>query len=739
MSTATAWLVAGAVWCGCLVAGPWWLAIAGTLLVWVAAGCSPRTRMALLVVGLVAVGSGSAGARMALLQTGPLETLAAEGGQARIVARAVSEPRPTATGAWQVLKVSEVDGAASRHRALLRTGDAGDAPEIGSIVSFTATARPLGHEDFDRHLRRLHLASEVQPVTALTVVAGPGRFIRSTTLVRERVRAAASHFLPGDHAALLSGLVTGDVTGMSEQVQESFLAAGLTHLVAVSGSNVALVVAGTIAMCALVRIGARGRRRACVLALVWFAVLVRGEPSVLRASVMALLVLGASALGRGHDARHTLAVAAALLLLIDPMLAGQLGFALSVLATAGVLVGGPLIAAHVPGPRPLRVLVGATVGAQLGVAPVLLTMEGGLPAGALPANLVAVPAAAVASAVGVCTAVVAQVSTAAAGWGAGLAWPALSVILWAGEVFAGVGSITPGSLASPAVGLVAVAVVARRRLPRLATGFVVVAVVVVVAGPLGGPPTVTALTLTALDVGQGDALLVEVPGAGGTAAARMLVDGGPDEVQAVRSLRARGIDHLDVVVVSHPHADHANGLPAVVAGVRTGAVMAGPQPPLELEDPAASAVAVEAVAAQRGIPVLRAGAGQQFRLGEATVQILGPPADGSVGAEPNDNSLVFRIDLGDQSLLLTGDAEVAAQTWLLRRPDLLRADVLKVPHHGGNTNAEGFIDAVGAHAAVIGVGADNDYGHPHPDVLADLGAIRVVRTDVHGTVSVTAE
>jgi competence protein ComEC len=98
---------------------------------------------------------------------------------------------------------------------------------------------------------------------------------------------------------------------------------------------------------------------------------------------------------------------------------------------------------------------------------------------------------------------------------------------------------------------------------------------------------------------------------------------------------------------------------------------------------------------------------------------------------------VLRVGDGEHSLLLTGDAEEAAQRRLLQRPDLLRVDVLKVPHHGGNTNAPGFIDAVGATTAVVGVGRDNDYGHPHPDVLDDLEGMRVLRTDVGGTVRVT--
>lgn len=739
MTTAAVWTAAAAFWMGCLVPGPWQLTVACLVVPLARRHDSPAVRLLVVVLALVATGSGAAGARLSLMSTGPLMARAETGGAANLEARVVTDAKPSIAGAWLVVRVSEVDGLRSGRRALMRIEDADSAPPLGAHVAFRATARPLGDEPFEQYLRRLHVAVEVHPAGELEVVRGPPAAVAATTTVRERVRAMASAYLPPDSAALLSGLVTGDTAGLSEPTADALRAAGLTHLVAVSGSNVALVLGGAIGLAAMTGLGARGRRRAAVLVLLWFVVLVRGEPSVLRASLMALLVLASAGLGRGRDARHVLGMATLMLLLIDPLLAGQLGFALSVLATAGVLVVGPLTADRVPGPAWLAPLIGATVGAQVAVAPVLISAEGGMSLGTLPANLVAVPAAALASAVGVIAALVAQAVPAAGAVIAVIAQPALTVILWAGRAFSVAPAITPGHLVSPMAAVLLFALVVRRRRPMVALTSLSIVVVISVAGPWGGPPAVTALTLTALDVGQGDALLVEVPASAGGAPARMLVDGGPDQGLALKLLRARGVRYLDAVVVSHPHADHTDGLPAVLARITTAALLVGPEPPAELEDPAASAVAVEAIAAQQAVPVTRVAAGQRFTLGRATVEILSPPADGSLGEEPNDNSVVLRVTHGDDSILLTGDAEEAAQLRLLQRPDLLRADVLKVPHHGGNTNAEGFIDAVGADTVVIGVGADNDYGHPHPDVLADLAGTKIFRTDTEGTVSVAAE
>jgi len=735
VSVAAAWAAVAALWLGCLWPGPWWLAVLGTALLGCGAAARPwpaGLRTALALTGLAVLGSGSVGGRAAVVDAGELAQLARTGGSARLEAVVVTEPRASLAGAWSLIRVDTIDGRRTRERALLRAGDLESTPRLGEAVELDATARPLERDGFDGYLRRLHAGTAVDQIAAPCVVAEAGWLLRSSTNVRARVRGAAGRWLPPDHAALLSGLVTGDTRGLSTPAEETLTAAGLSHLVAVSGSNVALVLAGVIGVAALCGIGARGRRRCAVAALLWFTMLVRWEPSVLRAGVMAAVVLLSQATGRGHDARHTLAVAALLLLLVDPLLAGQLGFALSVLATTGVLVLGPELARRVPGPRPLALLLGASAGAQVGVAPVLLGVEGAVPLASLPANLIAVPAAAVASAIGVVAALTAQLWEGAGAALAVLAWPALSVVLWAGQRFADGPQLTVAQLLSPVV-LAGCATVILRRRPRLAGLCVFVAVVAVAWPTLRPPAAVTALTLTALDVGQGDAVLVEVP-AVDAEPARMLVDGGPDPDAALRLLRGRGVRALDVVAVSHPHADHTGGLPEVVAGLAVGALVVGPGPPL----PDADASATATLAAARGsrVPIVQVAAGQTFRLGAAEVQVLSPPADGSLGAEANDNSLVLRVVSDGAALLLTGDAEAAAQQRLLARPDLLAADVLKVPHHGGATNVEGFLDAVGARDAVISVGADNDYGHPTPETVAALRGLRLHRTDLDGTVTI---
>lgn len=736
MTTGTAALLLAATWIGCLMGGPWPLVAAGPVAVLTATrrGIAAPVRLGLVAVALVATGAGLAGGRTGLMDSGPLARLAVSGGEAAVQATVVTDARATEFGAWTLVRVGSLDGGRTRARALLRLPGVDGAPEVGEVVAFRATGRPLTEDGFEGHIRRLHAGVALTPLDPVRVTQPAGAAWRMTNHVRSRVRSAADWGLPREEAALLTGLVIGDTSGQTSERQEQFRDAGLTHLVAVSGSNVALVLAGVLGGGAALGLGSRGRRLAGIAAVCWFVLLVRAEPSVVRAAVMAVLVLLAGLRGRGSDPLHVLAMAALLLLLADPFLSGQLGFALSVGATAGVLVFAPRLATRVPGPEPVRVLVGASLGAQLGVAPILLTLPEGVGLWSLPANLIAVPAAAIASVVGVAAALTAQVSTVAGGVVAMLARPALRTVIWAAETFAAGPRLTAGHLATPVAALLVFTLLSRRRAPRLAATALLLTVVAAVMPQLRTAGPVAVVTLTALDVGQGDALLVETPAGSGRAGARMLVDGGPEPGSALAAVRARGVRGLDAVALTHAHADHAGGLPAVVAAMPVAVLLVGPRP-LE-PDSAPSVAETYGLAARRGVRVLPVAAGMQFPLGGASVEVLSPPADGSVGTEPNDNSLVLRVEGSGGTALLTGDAEIAAQEWLLRDPGRLRADVLKVPHHGGDTNAPGFLRAVGARAAVLSVGGDNDYGHPDGDVLAELAGVALYRTDLHGAVRV---
>ena len=236
-------------------------------------------------------------------------------------------------------------------------------------------------------------------------------------------------------------------------------------------------------------------------------------------------------------------------------------------------------------------------------------------------------------------------------------------------------------------------------------------------------------TVVFFDVGWGDAALVRSPGG-----AEILIDGGPDPELVATKLASLGVRRIDLMVATHPHADHVAGLPAVLARFRVAAVIdpgcRGDSPYYDLFLSAVRSAAV---------PVRHPRAGAFLLVGDVRIHVLGPErCFRGTRSDPNNDSLVLRMDIGSSSVLFPGDAEVASQTELLRdATEELPALVLKVPHHGGATNVVGFFPALHSHLAVVSVGP-NRFGHPVASVLRDLAdqGMRIFRTDRSGDVTV---
>ncbi|MFH1331059.1 MAG: ComEC/Rec2 family competence protein [Actinomycetota bacterium] len=520
--------------------------------------------------------------------------------------------------------------------------------------------------------------------------------------LRRRVLSGVAGFADRPAAALLLGFLIGDTSSLPDADAEALRLAGLSHFVAVSGSNVALFLTAWWLASGPLGWGPRRRALLGLAGLAVFVVVTRWEPSVVRAATMAALVLGGRLAGRPVDGWTALGGSVALLLLISGDLAGDAGFQLSVAATAGVLAGGRLWQGRRP--RWAWTALGATVSAQAAVAPLLLIHFGSMPLFAPLANVVAAPLVAAATAAG------------GVGVVAG-ATPLTGVALLAAD---GVLAVARFGRDLPQLGWGGVALAGcaaglalRPRLRPLValSGMLAVAALTL---PFGGPPDRPEVVF--LDVGQGDAVLLRGP-----AGEVILVDGGPDPAVLRRALLGRGVRRIDLLVATHAHADHVAGLEGITEWAAVGRLWHSGQ---EGETPAALVQEMRAAAVPVEVPAV----GWEAEIGAFRLEVLGPVRR---YASPNDGSLVLRVTAGGFIVLLPGDVEVIAQGDLGPLP----ADVLKVPHQGAATSDPEWLAASAAGVAVISVGP-NDFEHPAPEVIAVLerAGATVRRTDREGDV-----
>lgn len=625
--------------------------------------------------------------------------------------------------------------------------------EPGSPVRGSGTVEALarGESGFADHLldRGVGATLRLGELEVLGPVRNPA--LRVANAARRALRRGAERALPAREAGLLLGLAVGDTATLDAEVEEDFRATGLGHLLAVSGSNVAMFLAPVLGLALLFRMGAAGRFAIGVGAIVFFAMLTRWEPSVLRASVMAVFALLGVLAGRPRSTLALLGGAVLLLLALDPGLARAVGFQLSVAATTGLAAfAGPIAERLSRLPRPLALAMAATAAAQAGVTPLLLLRFGVVPVVTLVANVLAFPAVPLALFGGLVASGLGLVSP---GLGAAVGkvavWPISYLVGLADRMArAPLPSLTAGGLLGPLLAFAAVLLLAWRLRRRTRRAETATATATATAGPRATGPRLRApaallaaallwaltvragppdeLTVTFLDVGQGDAAVVRTPDG-----ATVLIDAGPDEQPVATALARLGVKRLDLAVATHAHADHVEGFPAVLARFPVGLFL---EPGCEAESPSQA----ELLRALRDedVRVHHPRGGERLQVGGLSVEVLGPDACG-LGDVPNDDSIVVRLRYGEATVLFPGDAEVPAQQDALADGDPVRALVLKVPHHGGDTSDPAFFHATGARLAVVSVGK-NDYGHPNPVAMAALrdAGMRIVRTDLAGDVTV---
>ncbi|MBK5219063.1 MAG: ComEC/Rec2 family competence protein [Thermoleophilia bacterium] len=581
--------------------------------------------------------------------------------------------------------------------------------------------------------------------------------------IRERAEAGLGRGVPAREAELARGFVLGQDEGIDAATEEDFRRSGLSHLLAVSGQNVTLL--ALLAMPLLAALGIPLRDRLLwVLALIAVYVPLTGAgPSIQRAAVMGAAGIVATLAGRRTSRLYALALAAGVTLAIDPSIGADVGWQLSFAAVLGILLAATPLRRVLTDwlgrgawQRALAEGVAVTVAATLATAPLIAFHFETFSTTTLAANVLALPAVAPAMWLGMASAAGSQVPgfpvellnlpasvllayiAQVAAWCAAPNWAELEVHLGGTGLLAAY-----AALAVTVLGLAALRRFRARRVcsewrysPPRADSRVRLALLVAAAvlagvvwwwpdGGVGGEPPVTGLRITVLDVGQGDAILLQPAGA-----AAVLVDGGPPGDELAATLADAGVERLGAAVVSHDQSDHVGGIEELLGAFPVARLLYG-------------RLGRTTIAAARlaGVTTARVARGTTVRSGALRLEFLWPPpellAEPQPGVDPNQLALVAIARWRGFAMLLSADAEAEAVPL-----DPGHVDVLKVAHHGSDdAGLAALLDRSRPDLAVISVGEDNTYGHPTPATVATLAAhgVRTLRTDRDGTVVIEVD
>lgn len=717
----------------------------------------------LLSAALLAVTAGAE----AQAQAGPVAELAAERAAVRVTGRVMSEPRQvrlTEAGPARVVvlvEVTQVEARGVRTNVTTPVLVMGDASwsEVGwrEIVETSGRLKPGESGDQVRAL----LSASAGPTTK----AGPGVLVGIADHARDATRRVVEP-LPEDARGLVPAMIIGDRSGVPDDLTEAMRATGMSHLTAVSGTNCTLVVAAAMWLCGLCLVPRRVRPVVGGLVLAGFVVLARPDPSVIRAAVMGGIGLIGVLGSRRPLGMPALGGAILVLLTVDPWLSRSYGFALSALATLGLLLFARPWAESLRRVLPIGPVAEALtipLAAQVMCAPVIVLLQGEISVVGVVANAIVAPLVAPVTVLGALVTLLA------------VPWPwAATLLAWCAALPAwGIAAVARAAEHAPfralpwrddAVGAFTLAALLlvvilggaagwrwgrRHRWTVLVAAVLALAILIplsYVRSRTGFPGADPALVMC--DVGQGDALVaMTAPGHA------LVVDVGPDPDQLDHCLDDLNIETVDAVVLTHFDTDHVGGLSGLGRGRNVGDVVVSAAAMSEVRRP------VERWWRENGRPVHVAAQGDRFTWGRVSAIVRNPRRRGSAES-PNAGSLVLDLVISGakpedsiRALLLADIDEEAGQAVrrdLRAHPEapvagsggaLLPFDVIKVAHHGSAHQDGNLIVTLAAAIALISVGEDNSYGHPAPRLLHAVGQAgsAIYRSDRDGSVAVRKE
>lgn len=701
-----------------------------------------------VVVGVVA--AAVAGLRMHVIESMPVMEFAREREQVSIDGRLSTEPRIIDGGPGPGLAILEIEmGQAATNTltcrcrgpvVILSDPDPWlDTLTPGAYYRFTGRAGPP--KPGSREI--ITVSAHSRP----TLMRGPGLLDRIVNVLRTGIREAASS-ATSEQAALLPSLVVGDSSEITEEMKLDFQATSLSHLLAVSGANLTLMLGVVLGLVRAVGLRGWAVRIAALGCVGLFVVLCRFEPSVVRAAAMGLIALASLGVRRGHGSLCALSLAVIVLMLLDPWLARSIAFALSVSACAGIsILAGPWVSLMQRwAPRWFADALCVPLAAQLATQPIITAISGQVSVVGVLTNMLAGPFVGPATVLGMATCLASLIP----GLAPPLAWIAgwmVQPILWLAHGGAALPQAqlpwlpTIGGLVAISVLCLGVAVLSSFVLRSAISTSVAIAMLIgaVLIRPASyrWPDSWQAVFC---DVGQADMTLLR---AGETSA--VVIDTGADPVLSASCLTDAAIDDIPVLVLTHFHADHIGGAEEIIKRFQPDLVVVSPY-----QSPPGAAHAVEKAAQVAGSAVQTASIGQQITVGTVQLNVLytqSPPpgSDAQFGSQAsaieNDSSVILVAQIDQLRILLPGDAGPQAQRRTLRASDPTQwdVDIVKLAHHGSRAQDRQFLEQTGARVAVVSAGRDNDYGHPAPQTVALVRRLGmdVVSTADEGSLAVT--
>ena len=645
---------------------------------------------------------------------------------ATITAEVVTDPNKTNTGNYSFIARAILVNNSSIHYKL--------RVPIRVMTSKQSMSKLLPGQRFSAQGRIV--ASKEARVAALVVIKDeieiqtqPSHWASALGAVRLGLRSLSGD---GDAGALIPGMVLGDTSKQSPQFKNSMKRSGLTHLVAVSGANFALVSAFVLWMMQFLFTRMAFRLSATAISLIAFIALVRPSPSVLRAAAMAAVLLIAQGTKRGRDSLPALGFAIAAVVIVDPWQARDAGFALSVLATAGLLLFAPVLveklSLHMP--EKLAQALAPPTAAIVFCSPIIVALSGYLAPMSVIANLLAAPFVAPITIVGFISSLFspfAPLLSSALIWF--IRFPAGAIALiahWASSF--PVLTLRTGKIGFLIVACFTLLAWLFKKWFKYITIFTLIVLISITwlqRWPGGD------WQIANCDIGQGDSMVLNLGNHQG-----LVIDVGPDAVAEDRCLKALGIKEIPLLILSHFHADHVAGLPGALNKRTVGQVWVSVNSAPLVESTMAH-VALE------GVEIIKAVRGMSSRVGPLTIKVLWPTLSATSfeempgeGSQINNSSIATLITSNDFSIFAGGDLEPPVQQILVK--DVTPVDIYKVCHHGSRYQDLAFMAALHPRISVISVGVGNTYGHPAVQTLEALTRLgsEVVRTDIDGAIAV---